>query len=72
MVDTWIELLDRLEGFKRFALVVPVELTFLIVVVIMAYRGDIQAALVAVTGILSGMIGYYFGTHQSAATTEGI
>lgn len=61
-----LEALDTLENFKRFALVIPVEITFLIVVVAMAWQGQVTEALAAVTGVLGGMIGYYFGSHQNS------
>jgi uncharacterized membrane protein len=68
-VDTkWMELIDKLDGFKRYTLVVPIELCFIIVVLIMVYRGMYQEALVAVSGTFGIMVGYYFGVSQAKNT----
>lgn len=38
----WMEMIDKLDGFKRYTLVVPIELCFILVVLIMVYRGMYQ------------------------------
>ena len=63
-VANFITMLDKLEGFKRYTLVIPLEIAFIGVVFVMAYQGQVTEALAAVTGLLGGMIGYYFGSHQ--------
>jgi hypothetical protein len=56
-----MEWIDKLDGFKRYTLVLPIELTFLIVVSLMAYQGHVTEALAAVSAVLGSMVGYYFG-----------
>jgi uncharacterized membrane protein len=62
----WMEMIDKLDGFKRYTLVVPIELCFILVVLIMVYRGMYQEALVAVSGTFGIMVGYYFGVSKTA------
>ena len=38
----WMELIDKLDGFKRYTLVLPIELCFVLVVLFMVYRGMYQ------------------------------
>ena len=64
----WMEMIDKLDGFKRYTLVVPIELCFILVVLIMVYRGMYQEALVAVSGTFGIMVGYYFGVSQAKTT----
>jgi uncharacterized membrane protein len=63
-----MELIDKLDGFKRYTLVIPIELCFVLVVLFMVYRGMYQESLVAISGIFGTMIGYYFGVSQSKNT----
>lgn len=57
-----ITVIDKMDGFKRYTLVLPMELIFGALVVVLAYQGHTTEALSAVSGMLGTMIGYYFGT----------
>ena len=59
--DKTLEVLDRLEGIKRFILVIPVELAFIYIVVKMAADGQTTEAVAAAGGMFGLMVGYYFG-----------
>jgi hypothetical protein len=63
-----MELIDKLDGFKRFMLVLPIELGFVALVLVLAYRGQVTEAIAAITGIFGTMVGYYFGTQSQAKT----
>lgn len=62
--DRTIELIDKMDGFKRYTLVLPIELCFIMVVLIMVWQGMFQEALVAVSGVFGVMVGYYFGQQK--------
>ena len=61
-----IELIDKMDGFKRFMLVIPIELAFVGIVLIMAWQGKTIEALAAAAGIFGTMVGYYFGKSEVA------
>jgi hypothetical protein len=64
-----IGIIDKMDGFKRFMLVLPIEFAFIIMVLVLAWQGSIVEALAATTGLLGTMIGYYFG---KSAAVEGL
>ena len=69
LMDTkWMEMIDKLDGFKRYTLVLPIELCFVLVVLFMVYRGMYQESLVAISGIFGTMVGYYFGVSQAKSS----
>lgn len=62
-----IELVDKLDGFKRFVLVLPIEFAFVVAVLMLIQVGEVEKSLAAITALLGTMIGYYFGTQAKAA-----
>jgi hypothetical protein len=60
IASTW----DKLENWKRWLLVLPIEATVCLLVLGMAYQGQAKDALVIVMAVFSAMIGYYFGSQN--------
>ena len=60
-----ITLIDKMDGFKRYTLVIPIEFGFIALVLILAWKGQVTEALAAITGILGTMVGYYFGQQKA-------
>jgi hypothetical protein len=59
--STLITTLDKVEGFKRFMLVIPMEVCFIVLGVILAYQGQTEKAI-GIIGVPFGiMTGYFFG-----------
>ena len=59
--NTLITTLDKVEGFKRFMLVIPMEVCFIVLGVILAYQGQTEKAI-GIIGVPFGiMVGYFFG-----------
>ncbi len=68
--EEFVELVDRLDGFKRYTLVIPMEFCFIAIVIILAYQGKVAEALAASSGIFGNMIGYYYGVNSSQKSSK--
>mgnify|MGYP001214869782 CR=1 FL=1 len=64
-----IEQIDKLDGFKRYTLVVPMEIAFILACLILAYQGHTLEAIAAISGVFGTMIGYYFGKNVTTVQT---
>ena len=63
--NEFISLIDKLDGFKRYTLVIPMELCFIFVVLIMVSQGKVTEALAAASGVFGVMVGYNFGVQKN-------
>jgi hypothetical protein len=61
-----MEAIDKLDGFKRFTMVILMEIAFVAIVIALVMKGQVAEALAAVTGLLGTMVGYYFGKAATA------
>ena len=65
--NKFMEAIDKLDGFKRFALVIPMEACFVALGIILAYQGQTEKAI-GIIGVPFGiMVGYFFGKADQPA-----
>jgi hypothetical protein len=65
-----MESIDKMDGFKRFMLILPIEFAFILIAIILAYQGHIIEAATMVSGVFGIMVGYYFGKSSVAPTVS--